>query len=156
DRSFSAEPRAMRRPCSVVWRRCRGLPHFRGTGVDVMNKRAGHARYGGPGVFAAIARRRVPVAATAVALVAGSVLAVTASASGPADSGADAGAAAAAPAPRIKVQEWLYPGAAGSPTCTAPAEYGDGRLKDGVLKPEYYTIDGTGSAVLMSASDPDY
>ncbi|MFG2916356.1 ricin-type beta-trefoil lectin domain protein [Kitasatospora sp. NPDC048298] len=117
-----------------------------------MSKRAGHARHGGPGVLAAVARRRVPVAATAVALVAGSVLAVSASAAGP----ADAAVPAAAQAPRVKAQQWIYPGPAGSPTCSAPAEYADGRLANGVLQPEYYTIDGNGGAVLLSASDPDY
>ncbi|MEV7183229.1 RICIN domain-containing protein [Kitasatospora sp. NPDC093102] len=44
--------------------------------------------------------------ATAIALVAGSVLAVSAGAAGP----ADAGATAAAKVPRVKAQQWLYPG----------------------------------------------
>ncbi|MEV4615665.1 hypothetical protein AB0K43_24190, partial [Kitasatospora sp. NPDC049258] len=68
---------------------------------------------------------------------------------------APAGAATAA-APQVAVQEWLYPGVTGSVTCSAPAEYADGRVKNGVLKPEYYTINAQGQAVLMPASDPAY
>jgi spore germination protein YaaH len=36
---------------------------------------------------------------------------------------------------------WIYPGA---PTCSAPAEYSDGRKID-ILKAEYFTIDGSGN-----------
>ncbi|GJF34275.1 hypothetical protein KNE206_69750 [Kitasatospora sp. NE20-6] len=71
-----------------------------------------------------------------------------------------AGTALAAPgagAPRaITVDAWVYPGPRGSATCSAPAEYGDGRVRTGALKAEYYTIDRRGTAVLLPASDPDY
>ncbi|MDH6704495.1 hypothetical protein P3T27_001198 [Kitasatospora sp. MAA19] len=118
-----------------------------------MSRNTTHARHGGPGVRAALARRRVPIAATAIAVLAGSVLALSARAAGPTDSGPSD---AAAPASALKVQQWVYPGPVGSAVCSAPSEYADGRLAKGVLKPEYYTIDATGGAALLSASDPDY
>ncbi|MFJ9459294.1 hypothetical protein ACIRST_29930 [Kitasatospora sp. NPDC101447] len=118
-----------------------------------MSRNTNHARHGGPGVRAALARRRVPIAATALAVLAGSALAMSARAAGPE---AAPSPAAGAPASAVKVQQWVYPGPAGSAVCSAPSEYADGRLAQGVLKPEYYTIDATGSAALLSASDPDY
>ena len=62
---------------------------------------------------------------------------------------------AAAPTP-IAAQEWLYPGRAGSVTCSAPAEYHDGRLKNGVLKAEYIDFDSDGDPVQLNASEPAY
>ncbi|MEV4612611.1 hypothetical protein AB0K43_08420, partial [Kitasatospora sp. NPDC049258] len=119
-----------------------------------MGNRSGHARHSGPGLRPALARHKVLVAGGTAALLAASVLAVSAQASGP--PAAPAAAATAAAATPIAVQEWLYPGPAGSVTCSAPAEYADGRVKNGVLKPEYYTINAQGQAVLMPASDPAY
>ncbi|MEV4560827.1 ricin-type beta-trefoil lectin domain protein [Kitasatospora sp. NPDC049285] len=65
-------------------------------------------------------------------------------------------AAETASATPLNVQEWLYPKATGSVACSAPAEYADGRVQTGVLKPEYYGIDTTGTAVLLPATDPRY
>jgi spore germination protein YaaH len=45
----------------------------------------------------------------------------------------------------------VYPGATGEPTCQAPAEYGDGRLRDGVLKAEYWQVSRAGALVLQGA-----
>ncbi|MER8188088.1 ricin-type beta-trefoil lectin domain protein [Kitasatospora sp. NPDC094015] len=94
-------------------------------------------------------RRAASVAASALTVAGTFALA----APGPADAALPAAAPAAAP---IAVQEWLYPGKTGSVTCTAPAEYADGRVKNGVLKPEYYTINAQGQAVLLPATDPDH
>ncbi|MER8047552.1 glycosyl hydrolase family 18 protein [Streptomyces sp. NPDC094032] len=65
------------------------------------------------------------------------------------------GPRAAAPA-GVFYQEWLYPGPAGSTTCSAKAEYHDGRVKQGALKPEYYGINAKGDAFRMDASRRDY
>ncbi|GAA1251425.1 hypothetical protein GCM10009665_47640 [Kitasatospora nipponensis] len=67
-------------------------------------------------------------------------------------------AAPAAPAATspVTVQEWLYPGKSGSVTCSAAAEYADGRVQNGVLKPEYYDFDTNGNAVLAAATNSAY
>ncbi|GAA1987379.1 ricin-type beta-trefoil lectin domain protein [Catenulispora subtropica] len=62
-------------------------------------------------------------------------------------------ASAAAP---IQVQEWLYPGPVGNVTCSAPAEYADGRVQNGILKAEYIDIDTDGSPYTLLASNPAY
>jgi hypothetical protein len=56
----------------------------------------------------------------------------------------------------VQVQEWLYPGRAGSVTCSAPAEYADGRVQNGVLKAEYIDIDSSGNPYTLSASNAAY
>jgi Glycosyl hydrolases family 18 len=52
---------------------------------------------------------------------------------------------------RITFQEWLYPGPAGSPTCLAPREFTDGRVRHGVLKPEYMDVNNSGRLYLRPA-----
>ena len=62
-------------------------------------------------------------------------------------------AAAAGTRPRphgIALQEWLYPGAPGSPTCLASREFADGRVLHGVLKPEYMDVNNLGRLVHAS------
>ncbi|WP_370373064.1 ricin-type beta-trefoil lectin domain protein [Catenulispora sp. GP43] len=66
-----------------------------------------------------------------------------------------AGATADAAGP-LQVQEWLYPGPVGNVTCSAPAEYADGRVQKGVLKAEYIDIDGSGDPETLFASNPAY
>jgi len=53
---------------------------------------------------------------------------------------------------RIIFQEWLYPGAPGSPTCLAPREFADGRVRHGVLKPEYMDVNNLGRLYMRRAS----
>lgn len=57
-------------------------------------------------------------------------------------------------APRMVLQEWLYPGPAGSPTCSAAREFADGRVRRGVLKPEYMDVGNSGRLVMAPASQP--
>ncbi|MEU4929495.1 glycosyl hydrolase family 18 protein [Streptomyces yokosukanensis] len=54
---------------------------------------------------------------------------------------------AAAPA----LQAWIYPGSPGEPTCDAVREYRDGRLKNGVLKPEYWDVKSNGTLALQTS-----
>ena len=64
-------------------------------------------------------------------------------------------AAAAGTRPRphgIALQEWLYPGAPGSPTCLASREFADGRVLHGVLKPEYMDVSNLGRLYMRPAS----
>jgi spore germination protein YaaH len=63
---------------------------------------------------------------------------------------------AAASTPPLVLQEWLYPGPAGSVTCAAAAEYAGGRLQDGVLKPEYIDFNEQGDPYIDYASNPAY
>ncbi|MFI9718482.1 glycosyl hydrolase family 18 protein [Streptomyces sp. NPDC052396] len=51
------------------------------------------------------------------------------------------------------LQAWVHPGSAGDPACTAPAEYRDGRLREGTLKAEYWQVDADGALVLQSADE---
>ncbi|MFD3996007.1 ricin-type beta-trefoil lectin domain protein [Streptomyces sp. NPDC058548] len=121
-----------------------------------MVERPERARHGRPGLGGTARRRRVLVGGTAVAVVAASAFALSARATETAPPPAPAAPPAAATPATVGVQAWLWPGPKGSTTCSAPAEYADGRLKHGVLKPEYFTIDTTGRPVLLDASDPDY
>jgi glycosyl hydrolase family 18 (putative chitinase) len=57
-------------------------------------------------------------------------------------------------APGLVLQEWLYPGPAGTPTCSAAREFTDGRVRSGVLKPEYMDVDNAGTLELDRASQP--
>lgn len=82
-----------------------------------------------------------------LALVAGSAVAAVAAAAGAAS------VAGARPrAHRITFQEWLYPGPPGSPTCLAPREFADGRVRHGVLKPEYMDVSNSGRLFMRPAS----
>lgn len=45
-----------------------------------------------------------------------------------------------------EVMAWIYPG---EPTCTAAAEYSDGRRID-ILKPEYFLVDENGKLILLT------
>ncbi|MFD7167403.1 glycosyl hydrolase family 18 protein [Streptomyces violascens] len=47
------------------------------------------------------------------------------------------------------LEAWVYPGSTGEDTCNAPAEYRDGRLRTGVLKPEYWDVDPHGALNLL-------
>ncbi|MFI9273363.1 hypothetical protein ACIGXM_21980 [Kitasatospora sp. NPDC052896] len=69
----------------------------------------------------------------------------------PAGTATPGGGGPARTAPALEA--WVYPGSAGEPTCQAPAEYRDGRLRDGVLKAEYYQVGKDGGLVLQSAAD---
>ncbi|MGK4585400.1 glycosyl hydrolase family 18 protein [Kitasatospora sp. HPMI-4] len=51
------------------------------------------------------------------------------------------------------LEAWVYPGSSGESTCQAPAEYGDGRLRDGVLKAEYWQVGKDGALVRQTAAD---
>jgi hypothetical protein len=62
--------------------------------------------------------------------------------------------AAAAAAPVVNYQEWVYPGTVGNVTCSAAAEYSDGRVQNGALKAEYYDINDNGDPVQLPASAP--
>jgi spore germination protein YaaH len=46
----------------------------------------------------------------------------------------------------------VYPGSTGERTCQAPSEYRDGRLSNGVLKPEYWQVGKDGGLELQSTS----
>ena len=50
---------------------------------------------------------------------------------------------------KVEVMAWIYPGA---PTCSAKAEYSDGRKID-ILKPEYFTINSAGKMILLTEKD---
>jgi spore germination protein YaaH len=59
-----------------------------------------------------------------------------------------------APTPAItingtEIMAWIYPGA---PTCSASAEYSDGRKID-ILKAEYFTIDGSGNMNFLTVQN---
>ncbi|MEW2516623.1 glycosyl hydrolase family 18 protein [Actinacidiphila alni] len=112
-------------------------------------------------------RRRLIILATAAACSAALAGAMTAGAMttdgaphhGPAGKGRRSAAAhrpAAAArhaATGVQFQTWLYPGGSGDSTCTAPAEYADNRVKNGALKPEYWSVNGKGKVTLESAAD---
>jgi spore germination protein YaaH len=49
----------------------------------------------------------------------------------------------------MEIMAWIYPGA---PTCAAQQEYSDGRKID-ILKPEYFTLNETGTLVLLTEAD---
>jgi hypothetical protein len=83
------------------------------------------------------------VAGAALALLASLALVVSPSV---------AAGSARPPAHRITFQEWLYPGPPGSPTCLAPREFMDGRVRRGVLKPEYMDVSNAGRLYLDPAS----
>ncbi|MEV7597871.1 glycosyl hydrolase family 18 protein [Kitasatospora sp. NPDC089797] len=51
------------------------------------------------------------------------------------------------------LEAWVYPGSTGEPTCQAPAEYRDGRLRDGVLKAEYWQVGKDGGLVQQTADN---
>jgi spore germination protein YaaH len=53
----------------------------------------------------------------------------------------------------VQFQTWLYPGSPGDSTCTAPAEYADNRVLAGALKPEYWSVQPTGSVLLETTAD---
>jgi spore germination protein YaaH len=53
----------------------------------------------------------------------------------------------------IQLQTWLYPGSPGDSTCTAPAEYADNRVKNGALKPEYWSVTSKGKVTLETTAD---
>jgi spore germination protein YaaH len=94
-------------------------------------------------------RRAIPVSvrtATAAALAATLAACVPA-----ADATAPAAHPAAHPVPAL--QAWIYPGSTGEPTCGAVGEYRDGRLKNGVLKPEYWDVDSDGTLALQTTAD---
>lgn len=55
---------------------------------------------------------------------------------------------APAPTASTEVMAWVYPGA---PSCNAKAEFSDGRSIQ-VIKSEYFTVDGSGNLVLLTAS----
>ena len=63
---------------------------------------------------------------------------------------------AAAPAPfaasGVELETWLYPGSPGDTQCTGPAEYADNRVKNGALKPEYWTITSKGKVSLETTA----
>ncbi|HEV2370913.1 MAG TPA: glycosyl hydrolase family 18 protein [Streptosporangiaceae bacterium] len=50
-------------------------------------------------------------------------------------------------------ETWSYPDSVGSPACTAPSEYHDGRVKDGYLVPEYFYINRNGNLVKETTTD---
>src|SRR5262245_13471188 len=77
---------------------------------------------------------------------------ITASSLIPSAEAQTAATAATAAAPTPVFQEWIYPGPVGSATCSAPSEYADGRVQNGALKAEYYTINANGDAVRLNAS----
>ena len=65
---------------------------------------------------------------------------------------ASAAAAASGASAAPQLQAWMYPGTPGSdPACLAQSEYADGRLASGVLKPEFFTVSGTGGAVQVES-----
>ncbi|MER7847034.1 glycosyl hydrolase family 18 protein [Kitasatospora sp. NPDC096077] len=64
-----------------------------------------------------------------------------------------AGSRAAGQGPTPALEAWVYPGSTGEATCRAPAEYRDGRLRDGVLKAEYWQVGKDGALVLQTAEN---
>ncbi|MEC3994841.1 glycosyl hydrolase family 18 protein [Actinacidiphila sp. DG2A-62] len=52
----------------------------------------------------------------------------------------------------VQLETWLYPGGAGDSTCTAASEYADGRVANGALKPEYWSVDGSGAVTLETTA----
>jgi len=63
---------------------------------------------------------------------------------------------AATSLPTTSFQEWLYPKPLGTETCTAPSEFADGRVQNGILKPEYIDFNDSGSPYQLLASNPAY
>ncbi|GHF31524.1 glycosyl hydrolase family 18 protein [Streptomyces morookaense] len=55
--------------------------------------------------------------------------------------------------PGPALQAWIYPGSTGEPACGAPAEYRDGRLREGVLKPEYWKVNPEGTLTLHTTGE---
>lgn len=53
----------------------------------------------------------------------------------------------------VQLQTWLYPGSPGDSTCTAAAEYADNRVKNGALKPEYWSVTSKGKVTLETTAD---
>ncbi|MEV5951987.1 glycosyl hydrolase family 18 protein [Streptomyces sp. NPDC051993] len=49
------------------------------------------------------------------------------------------------------LEAWVYPGSTGEDTCGAAAEYRDGRLRHGVLKPQYWDVDSSGALKLLDS-----
>ncbi|MBD0741267.1 glycosyl hydrolase family 18 protein [Streptomyces sp. CBMA152] len=49
------------------------------------------------------------------------------------------------------LEAWIYPGSTGEDTCGAVAEYRDGRLRTGVLKPQYWDVDPSGALKLLDS-----
>ncbi|MFG2146351.1 glycosyl hydrolase family 18 protein [Streptomyces sp. NPDC048696] len=49
------------------------------------------------------------------------------------------------------LEAWIYPGSTGEDTCGAVAEYRDGRLRNGVLKPQYWDVDPSGAVKLLDS-----
>jgi hypothetical protein len=90
------------------------------------------------------------------AVTAGATPAKPAAAAGNAVAKAATSTTASAATGAINVQEWMYPGPTGNVTCSAPAEYADGRVQNGVLKAEYIDIDGSGNPYQLLASNSAY
>lgn len=49
-------------------------------------------------------------------------------------------------------QTWLYPSGTGDSECTAKKEYADDRVKNGALKPEYWSVNSDGSVSLETTA----
>jgi len=87
-----------------------------------------------------------------VACTVTTLLACTASV--PADTTASGSSTTAASATSgVQLQTWLYPGSTGDSQCSAPSEYADGRVQDGALNPEYWTVGDDGSVTLETTAD---
>lgn len=52
--------------------------------------------------------------------------------------------------PPVMLGAWIYPDKLGSPACSAPQEYSDGRKID-VIKPEYFRLEDSGSLTQITA-----
>ncbi|MFC1443600.1 glycosyl hydrolase family 18 protein [Streptacidiphilus sp. N1-10] len=52
----------------------------------------------------------------------------------------------------VELETWLYGGSTGDSECTAASEYADNRVKNGALKPEYWSVTGKGKVTLESAT----
>ncbi|QMU77927.1 hypothetical protein GXW83_21750 [Streptacidiphilus sp. PB12-B1b] len=52
----------------------------------------------------------------------------------------------------VELETWLYPGSPGDSQCSAPTEYADNRVRNGALKPEYWTVTGKGKVSLETVA----
>ena len=52
----------------------------------------------------------------------------------------------------VELEAWLYGGSTGDSECTAASEYADNRVKNGALKPEYWSVTGKGKVSLETAT----
>ncbi|MEV6008098.1 glycosyl hydrolase family 18 protein [Streptomyces sp. NPDC051976] len=99
-------------------------------------------------------RRYALSAAAVAACTAAALLATTghAATTSPPSARSVTARAAAPAAAAMQRQTWLYPSGTGESECTAKKEYADDRVKNGALKPEYWSVNSDGSVSLETTA----